>query len=109
MSVAEIKNENIYDFDTMLPLEGGLNDSRMGTSSFRHNCLSCNGNSFDCPGHFGHLTLIKPVYHIGTLDVVKKVLSCVCYNCSKLLISNVPIPFLIKGISRIYENWQNQE
>ena len=34
---------------------------------------SCAGNLADCPGHFGHLELAKPVFHIGFLTKVLKV------------------------------------
>eukprot|EP00027_Filamoeba_sp_ATCC50430_P000934 CAMPEP_0168554826 /NCGR_PEP_ID=MMETSP0413-20121227/7995_1 /TAXON_ID=136452 /ORGANISM="Filamoeba nolandi, Strain NC-AS-23-1" /LENGTH=1668 /DNA_ID=CAMNT_0008585609 /DNA_START=242 /DNA_END=5249 /DNA_ORIENTATION=- len=39
----------------------------------------------ECPGHFGHLELARPVFHIGFINVVMKVLKCVCFHCSKLL------------------------
>ncbi|KAI8911186.1 hypothetical protein DFJ77DRAFT_432624, partial [Powellomyces hirtus] len=38
----------------------------------------------DCPGHFGHIDLAKPVYHAGLIKKVKKVLECVCFHCGKL-------------------------
>lgn len=41
----------------------------------------------ECPGHFGHLELAKPVFHIGFLNKTIKILRCVCYYCSKMLIS----------------------
>jgi DNA-directed RNA polymerase II subunit RPB1 len=31
------------------------------------------------------MVLAKPVYHIGFLDLCKKILSCVCFHCSKIL------------------------
>ena len=39
----------------------------------------------DCPGHFGHIELAKPVYHAGLIEYIRKVLRCVCHHCSKLL------------------------
>lgn len=41
----------------------------------------------ECPGHFGHIELAKPVFHIGFLNKSIKVLRCFCFYCSKLLIS----------------------
>lgn len=38
----------------------------------------------ECPGHFGHIKLEKAVYHVGYVDVVAKVLACVCESCGKL-------------------------
>ena len=50
------------------------------------NCTTCGLDSIKCPGHFGHTDLAEPVFHIGFLDHVKYVLSCVCLKCSSLLI-----------------------
>jgi DNA-directed RNA polymerase II subunit RPB1 len=88
MSVAEINQTSMYDFKTWLPVKGGLNDPRMGTTSNRWLCLTCEGDTKECPGHFGHINLAKPVYHVGFMDTIKKILSCVCYHCSSLLIKD---------------------
>ena len=42
-----------------------------------------------CPGHFGHIALNSPVYHAGMLSYIMKILKCVCFNCSKLLVCKV--------------------
>lgn len=48
-------------------------------------CKTCMGTQVDCPGHFGHIELNKPVFHANLLDYIRKVLKAVCYNCSHLL------------------------
>lgn len=40
----------------------------------------------DCPGHFGHIELARAVYHCGFVDEVLKILRCVCFHCSRLLL-----------------------
>ena len=40
----------------------------------------------DCPGHFGHIELCRPVYHCGFIDEVVRILRCVCFSCSRLLL-----------------------
>lgn len=52
-------------------------------------CQTCAGNMTDCPGHFGHIELSKPVFHVGFLTKTIKVLRCVCFYCSKLLVDKV--------------------
>lgn len=47
------------------------------------------GNMTECPGHFGHIDLAKPVFHIGFITKTIKILRCVCFYCSKLLVSPV--------------------
>ena len=54
-----------------------------------HRCQTCAGNQTDCPGHFGHIDLAKPVYHVGFLTKTIKILRCVCFFCSKLLLDCV--------------------
>lgn len=45
----------------------------------------------NCPGYFGHIKLAKPVYHIGFVRTVLRVLACVSYRNSKLLVEAVRI------------------
>src|SRR5205823_4924045 len=39
------------------------------------------------PGHFGHIELARPCLHIGFISTIVKVLRCVCFHCSALLVS----------------------
>jgi hypothetical protein len=41
----------------------------------------------DCPGHFGHIELARPVFHAGLIEYIRKVLRCACFNCFRLLAS----------------------
>lgn len=74
------------------PKEGGLADLRMGSSE---RFVVCTTDGMDreegCPGYFGHIELATPLFHIGFNRTVLKVLRCVGYHSSKLLLdpSNV--------------------
>lgn len=57
---------------------------RLGTNDRNFKCATCNGSMNECPGHFGHLELAKPVFHVGFVSKIKKILECVCFFCSKL-------------------------
>ncbi|XP_013918320.1 PREDICTED: DNA-directed RNA polymerase II subunit RPB1 [Thamnophis sirtalis] len=73
------------------PKLGGLMDPRQGVIERTGRCQTCAGNMTECPGHFGHIELAKPVFHVGFLGKTMKVLRCVCFFCSKLLVdSNNP-------------------
>lgn len=72
MSVCEVTHVDLYDAG--FPKEGGLNDPRMGTTDYRVSCSSCNMDCKQCPGHFGHMRLQRPVYHVGFIRVVLSVL-----------------------------------
>jgi DNA-directed RNA polymerase II subunit RPB1 len=60
----------------------------------------------ECPGHFGHIELARPVFHIGMffslslltripiipsgfIVKVKKILECICVNCGRLKADDV--------------------
>ena len=83
MSVCKIDTGNIY-LDGV-PVRGGLNDPRTGTIDVRKPCETCGMKLKECPGHFGHIELAKPMYHYGFLKTTLKALRCVCMYCSKLL------------------------
>ena len=83
-SVVEITNQGTYDNNE--PKIGGLFDPRMGVIDNGKTCRSCGQTNHNCPGHFGHYRLARPVYYIQFIDTVLDVLKCVCVQCSKLLI-----------------------
>jgi DNA-directed RNA polymerase II subunit RPB1 len=84
-SAVEITKHDTYDKD--VPVIKGLFDIRMGTTEMGKMCGTCNQDNINCPGHFGHLELARPVYHYHLIDIIPKILTCVCYNCSKLLLN----------------------
>ncbi|XP_054269431.1 DNA-directed RNA polymerase II subunit RPB1-like [Macrosteles quadrilineatus] len=69
------------------PKLGGLMDPRQGVIDRMSRCQTCAGNMTECPGHFGHIDLAKPVFHVGFVTKTIKILRCVCFYCSKLLVS----------------------
>ena len=83
-SVVEITNSGTYDGAE--PRINGLFDPRMGVLDNGKTCRSCGQSNHNCPGHFGHFRLARPVYYIQFFQYILNVLSCVCVRCSKLLI-----------------------
>ncbi|XP_039291023.1 DNA-directed RNA polymerase II subunit RPB1 [Nilaparvata lugens] len=65
----------------------GLMDPRQGVVDRLSRCQTCAGNMSECTGHFGHIDLAKPVFHVGFVTKTIKILRCVCFYCSKLLVS----------------------
>lgn len=84
-SVCEVNKASMYE--NGLPVSGGLSDPRLGTINRSYVCETCQRDFLTCPGHFGHIELAEPVFHIGYIDVVYKILQCVCHNCGRLLVS----------------------
>ena len=65
-----------------LPNYGGVNDPRMGSLQDK-----------DSPGHFGHIELARPVFHIGFMKEALSVLRSVCFHCSALRVSRDDLKF----------------
>tara|TARA_B100001094_G_scaffold332740_1_gene406149 strand:+ start:156 stop:4739 length:4584 start_codon:yes stop_codon:yes gene_type:complete len=83
-SVVEITKHETYDKD--VPVIKGLFDPRMGTTEMGKTCGTCGQNNINCPGHFGHIELSRPVYHYQFINIIVKILKCTCIQCSKLLV-----------------------
>ncbi|THH07234.1 hypothetical protein EW146_g9383 [Bondarzewia mesenterica] len=83
-SVAKIEHPEVMDEATHKPKMGGLMDPRLGTIDRNFKCQTCGEGMSECPGHFGHIELARPVFHPGFIVKVKKILESICVNCGKL-------------------------
>ena len=97
MSVTDGGLKYPYTMEGGKPKLGGLMDPRQGVVERSARCQTCAGNMTTCPGHFGHIELAKPVYHVGFLAKSIKILRCACFYCSKLLIDPVSWNVLVVG------------
>ena len=86
ISVAKIVYPETFDQATKRFKEGGLNDPRLGSIDRNYKCQTCGEDMSECPGHFGHIELTRPVFHIGFIAKIKKVLESICFHCGKLLL-----------------------
>ncbi len=73
-------------YDNLEPKRGGLIDTRLGSTNNGIDCATCGFDSTNCIGHFGHIDLAEPVFHMGYITFIKKILGCICLKCSKLLL-----------------------
>ena len=108
-SVVEITKHETFDKD--IPYIKGLFDIRMGTTDMEKICGTCGQNNIKCPGHFGHIELARPIYNYHYMNIIHKILKCVCFRCSKLLVNkeNVQIKSLFKKPCKIRWNEVCQE
>jgi DNA-directed RNA polymerase beta' subunit len=83
-SVAEILSTETYQ--GLTSVVNGLFDPRMGVIDNNARCTTCEQKNSFCPGHFGHIVLAKPVYYVQFIGIINKILKCVCFRCSNLLI-----------------------
>ncbi|XP_040371173.1 DNA-directed RNA polymerase II subunit RPB1 isoform X1 [Rosa chinensis] len=99
LSPGEIRQMSVLEVEdgrSMLngkPVRGGLSDPRLGPIDRHNRCETCANNLSECPGHFGHIELAKPVFHFGFMKTLLSVMRCVCFNCSKLLLDEEDVKF----------------
>lgn len=65
MSVCHIEYPETMDEQRHAPREKGLNDPKLGSIDRGSKCATCNEVPDNCPGHFGHIELAQPVFHVG--------------------------------------------
>ncbi len=58
----------------------------MGISSKRGVCGTCGEGLDKCNGHFGHIKLALPAFHVGYLKHIIEVLNCICKDCARVLL-----------------------
>ncbi|KAL2165337.1 hypothetical protein VTH06DRAFT_634 [Thermothelomyces fergusii] len=74
MSVCHIVYPETMDETRTKPRDGGLNDPLLGSVDRQFKCKTCTENMTECPGHFGHIELARPVFHPGFIRRTKKLL-----------------------------------
>ncbi|KAM9903418.1 hypothetical protein OXX79_003380 [Metschnikowia pulcherrima] len=86
-SEVEVTTRDLYNLEKGRAVaENGALDTRMGTSSNAVECQTCHGNLASCHGHFGHIRLALPVFHVGYFKAVIQVLQCICKACGSMLL-----------------------
>ena len=78
LSIIEINNTTLYDNQT--PANNGLRDEKLGITSRKGVCKTCNKTWKDCPGHWGYLDLGVSLYHPGWADIIYRTLKCIVYH-----------------------------
>lgn len=90
LSVTRIITADTYDEDG-LPIDSGLMDGRLGTIEPGQKCKTCGNRVGECPGHFGHIELARPVIHVGYSNIIRDILRSTCKSCHRILLSEVEI------------------
>lgn len=92
MAVCEVSN-------TKMSGPGSVYDERMGVLQNGKACLSCGNSNKDCVGHFGFMTLARPIIHPLFFKHVMSILRCVCAECNRLILT--PGMMRFHGIHRV--------
>ena len=102
MSVAKINTPDTYDEDGY-PIPGGLMDPKLGVVDPGLKCRTCGARPRECPGHFGHIELARPVIHVGYVGVIYDCLRATCGNpeCRRILLRDDKIREYKEKIERL--------
>ncbi len=84
MSAVKITVPDTYDEDGY-PIGGGLADQKLGVVDPGLKCRTCAGRMKDCPGHSGHIELVRPVVHVGFAKLVYQLLKASCRKCGRIM------------------------
>jgi DNA-directed RNA polymerase II subunit RPB1 len=94
-SVCDIRTVDTYDGN--VPKSNGLFDHNMGTIDPQIICPVDQKRSELCPGYFGKVDFALPVFNYNFMPYIEKLLKCVCFRCSTLLIDKND-PAIIKEV-----------
>jgi DNA-directed RNA polymerase III subunit RPC1 len=71
-----------------------------GTSSKTGICETCGEGLQNCNGHFGHVRLALPAFHIGYLKLVIAILQEICKDCARVLLTEPERRQFLKELRR---------
>ncbi len=90
LSTAKLTVPDTYNEDGY-PIDGGLLDQRLGVIDPGLVCKTCGARAKTCPGHFGHIELVRPVLHSEFSKVLYAILRATCFDCHRILIDDKQI------------------
>ncbi|MGM5483968.1 MAG: DNA-directed RNA polymerase subunit A' [Nanobdellota archaeon] len=85
LSSAKVVTPELYDKEGY-PVDGGLMDIRLGVIDPGLRCKTCGQRLKECPGHFGHIELARPVIHIRFVPIILSLLRGTCRSCGRVLL-----------------------
>ncbi|OTA70487.1 beta and beta-prime subunits of DNA dependent RNA-polymerase [Hypoxylon sp. EC38] len=100
-AVIEVSDRTMYDISRgREPTQHGPLDKRLGTSSKTGICATCGLRLQDCTGHFGHVRLPLPAFHIGYIKFTITILQNICKDCSRILLTEAEQRMYLKELRR---------
>ncbi len=100
LSVTTIFSSEVYDNDG-LPVDGGAMDRRLGALEPGEKCPVCGNTRENCPGHFAHIELAKPVIHVNFVKHILTYIKTTCRNCGRILLNQEEVQRYLELLSRL--------
>jgi DNA-directed RNA polymerase subunit A' len=90
MASAKIVTPELYDREGY-PVDGGLMDVRLGVIDPGLRCKTCGSKLKECVGHFGYISLARPIVHVGFVAVMLGLLRNTCRDCGRVLLPDTKL------------------
>eukprot|EP01147_Barroeca_monosierra_P009908 gene9908-2093_t len=87
VSDVRVYSPEMYSTSDRKAVSFGPLDRRMGAFDKTTPCTTCALDMRECVGHFGHIELELPVFHIGYLKATLTILQRICKACSRVLLT----------------------
>lgn len=91
LSPEEIKAGSVLEIKTV----DDLNSPLLGPADDRSRCCHTCGQFDKCPGHRSYIQLSTHLIHGGHIDIVRRILQSVCFQCKRMKIK--------------WQEWVNEE
>ncbi|MFT4249920.1 MAG: DNA-directed RNA polymerase subunit A' [Candidatus Woesearchaeota archaeon] len=85
MAAAKVVTPELYDMEGY-PVDGGLMDTRLGVIDPGIICKTDGQRLKDSLGHFGYISLARPVIHVKFGNLILDLLRTTCRECARSLI-----------------------
>lgn len=83
ISIMPITSGGVFDHSG-IPIKNGVYDLKLGSTENNQICPTCGQNAWNCPGHFAHIKLVKPVYHPFYADTLANLIAGICPVCHNM-------------------------
>ncbi|KAI3386318.1 hypothetical protein SNEBB_004314 [Seison nebaliae] len=109
-SECPVISHHLYDGrNIMEPSKYGVLDGRMGTSQRKRDCATCKKNVEECLGHFGHVDLELPVFHVGYFKMCLQILQSICKNCGRILMNEDDVQLYLMKLRRMNLSYKGKK
>ncbi|KAL6060056.1 DNA-directed RNA polymerase subunit [Balamuthia mandrillaris] len=108
MSQFQLVNRELYQLPKREPMPNGPLDAKLGVSGKSGTCETCGQGIAECTGHFGHVRLALPVFHIGFMKDIVLLLQILCKSCSRVKLPEVERRYYLKLVRQTTEMLQRK-
>lgn len=81
--------------------QDGLYSNALGATKRFDICTTCEQNSFNCPGHYGHIELAAVVYNPMLVQVMFQILNKSCIECNRFRLSQTLLKLFLAQLEAL--------